>query len=371
MGQLHISPSGAAYLDNLPAFDILSGRAAERNLQLKESNSGLAESIAYLALENLPSAVLIIDQKGRFEYANAECKKLFGQAALAGRPARELLTEEDTDTQSANTKIAKLKKADGQVLPVEISQNIIYLAGKAKTVSTLRVISQQQHYSQLHHDFIAQVVHELRTPLASISGVLCMLEEGILAKLTGKGRTLVSQLKMTCKRMSKLIDDLLDLEKLQAGKFSLELKPVYLPALLSRVVEGIMPIAESRRVSFESGQLSCFADEDRLIQVLINLLANAIKNSPDGSSIKILAEETANGVQISVIDHGRGIPQDKLEKVFELFEQVDLLDAKLRGGSGLGLAVCKAIVNEHGGEIGVESQLGQGSRFWFSIPLQR
>lgn len=367
MGQLQISASGAASIDNFPVFDFLSRKESSR-LVPQQSNQAEAASVAYLALENLPAAVLIIDRKGKVEYANRECQRLLG-GCPAGRAYAEVLTEQDLNMRDPESRLGLLKRLDAQSLPVEISESSIEISGRSKKVVTLRRLSQREHYSELHHDFIAQIVHELRTPLASISGVLCMLEEGILAKLTGKGRTLVSQLKLTCKRMSKLIDDLLDLEKLQAGKFRLERKAVYLPALFSKVIEGMLPIADRRKISFEAGELCCNADEDRLIQVLINLLANAIKNSPDGSEIKIIAEKTASGsVLISVKDQGRGIPADKLEAVFELFEQVDMLDSKLRGGSGLGLAVCKAIVKEHGGEIGVESKLGAGSRFWFSIP---
>jgi signal transduction histidine kinase len=143
--------------------------------------------------------------------------------------------------------------------------------------------------------------------------------------------------------------------------------------LVERHLEIVAPLAEKKNIRLTSDVCDAFmfGDQDLLIQVLVNLLANAIKFSPENEKIEVIAQEHENAIEFKVIDHGRGIPAEYKDKVFDRFQQVELNDARLKGGTGLGLAICKAIVESHHGQIGVESELGMGSTFWFTIPLEQ
>ena len=214
------------------------------------------------------------------------------------------------------------------------------------------------------------LTHDLKTPLTSIHGILALLEEGFLGRLSEQGVEMTKRVRITCKRLLRLINDMLDLEKINAGKFSLECKDVDAAFVVGQSVETIQNLAAERKISIKTNStpVTCWGDDDRLIQVLVNLLSNAIKYSPENAVIEVLSEEQSDAVKFSVFDHGRGIPADKVGRVFERFEQVEVADAKKKGGTGLGLAICQAIVTEHGGNIGANSQLGEGSCFWFTIP---
>lgn len=239
-------------------------------------------------------------------------------------------------------------------------------------LTSYRKGSLQDEESIDHHEFVARLVHELRTPLACISGVVSLLEDGLLGELNGNGNKVVAQTKQVCKRMSRLIDDMLDIEKIRAGKFSLACKSISLEGLLNTVVESLRPIAGKREIIVEANDLQFWADEERISQVLFNLLSNAIKNTNDGSTIKLRAQKVGgNMVKIKVIDKGCGIPADKINKIFDAFEQVQCAATKSKGGTGLGLAIAKSIITEHGGKIGANSRLGKGSTFWFTLPAEK
>ena len=327
---------------------------------------------AFATLDCLPTGVLLLDDFGNIEFANLTIASLLqtAQSDLQGRALNTTIFDfrNNNDDVEVVAKFATARKRDGSSFTVEVTEGVLELDGRCKKLLSVRKVSAQEEFSRKHRDFIAQLVHELKTPLASLTGVMSMLEEGILGQLNLQGSKTTARIKQTCKRMAKLLDEMLDLERLQAGKFTLECKSVSLHSVLKSVVESARPLAENRRITFAVPRgLSCIADEDRLIQVALNLLSNAIKNSPDCSSITVRAEQLGSGVRISVEDQGRGIPEAKISRIFEVFEQVDIRDSK-NGGTGLGLAICKAIVQEHGGQIGVCSQLGKGCRFWFTLP---
>jgi signal transduction histidine kinase len=163
----------------------------------------------------------------------------------------------------------------------------------------------------------------------------------------------------------------LDIEKLEAGKLEMTFANVDADSILDRSVESVRSFGDQYGIKFEVEKCNAtvFADGDRLVQVLVNLLSNAVKYSPKDGTVTVSTTVDGDFLRFAITDQGRGIPLDFIGKVFERFEQVETADAIKRGGTGLGLAICKAIVEQHKGVIGVESELGQGSSFWFRIPL--
>jgi PAS domain S-box-containing protein len=360
--------------------DISERKYAEQ--LLKNSENRLRRT-----LERLPVGVLIVDRQGTIEFTNAEAARMLFRSVreLAGQPIKGSFTawqrrntdEADLapDAQEPLLKrsMALAVRKDGTQFPVDVSESTFVLAEEQKTIVVFLDKTAEQELERVKREFMAMVTHEIRTPISSVYGILALLEAGALGEMTEKGRSLASSVRVTCKRVIGLISDLLDLEKIQAGKFTLDRKQVSVRYVMETSYDNIASLAEARNITIDLPQteLCCFADEDRLVQVIVNLISNAIKYSADGSSIKLTIEEaTDNYLKFSVIDRGRGIPEDKLKKVFSQFEQVELDDAKKKGGTGLGLAICQAIVAEHGGEIGVESKLGQGSCFWFTMPTR-
>lgn len=355
--------------------DITERKKAEE--LVKESEARLR-----LTLEGLPAGVFIAESGGKIEFANSEAAKLYSCSIddLIGKSVSSAVKDRKSfeRADSAGTRnggdsarvLASAVRLDGTVFPVEISENKIDLSGESKTISVFLDKTAQEELERMKSEFIAMLTHDLKTPLTSIHGILALLEEGVLGRLSDHGIEMTKRVRITCKRLLRLINDMLDLEKINAGKFSLECKDVNANLVVEQSVETVQNLAAERKISIRTNTVpvTCWGDDDRLIQVLVNLLSNAIKYSPENAEIEVLTEEQADAVKFSVLDHGRGIPADKVERVFERFEQVEVADAKKKGGTGLGLAICQAIVHEHGGNIGANSQLGEGSCFWFSIP---
>jgi signal transduction histidine kinase len=217
------------------------------------------------------------------------------------------------------------------------------------------------------------VSHELRTPLTSVRSSLGLLALGTAGKLSEQAQKLVAIAERNTVRLVELINDILDLERLDSGRVQLSLTPVPLQPLLTRAVETVTPLAREKGVPLEETargpDITVMADEERVVQVLVNLLANAVKFSPHQGRVSILAEPDAEWATISVSDEGPGVPAEWRERIFEPFQQVEGSDSRAKGGSGLGLAVCRAIVERHEGRIGVEPRDPSGSRFWFTLRL--
>lgn len=217
---------------------------------------------------------------------------------------------------------------------------------------------------------IGIVSHELKTPLSSMQVNLALMENGASGELPEKAKAKVLVLENNVNRLIRLINDLLDIEKMESGRFELSREDHEIAKLLQNSMDLVREFAAKKNVDIVVPETKLFvnADLDRAVQVLVNLLSNAVKYSAENSQVIIELKEQESFIEISVIDRGRGIPASHLEKVFDRFQQVEKADEKEKGGTGLGLAICKAIVEEHGGQIGVESRLSEGSRFWFRLP---
>jgi signal transduction histidine kinase len=213
----------------------------------------------------------------------------------------------------------------------------------------------------------------LRTPLTSIRGALGLIEGGIVKQGSQKCSDLIRIGRESSDRLIRLINDILDLKKIETGQFDLQLEPIAADRLLQEAVNSLKGMADERGVtlSLESGppHVTITVDKDRCTQVLANLISNALKFSKNGSEVRVNGIVDAQQIRFSIVDNGPGIPDSELPKLFQKFRQLDSSDTRKSEGTGLGLAVSKALVEQHGGNIGVQSKVGFGSTFWFELPL--
>jgi signal transduction histidine kinase len=223
-------------------------------------------------------------------------------------------------------------------------------------------------------DFVSNVSHELRTPLTAVKGSVDNMLDGITGTLNEKQIRYLTRIKSNTDRLSRLINDLLDLSRIEAGK--IDIKPTVLsPENLARdVVEILRSMVVDKLIDLEvichEHDVTAWADRDKVTQVLMNLVGNAVKFAPSHGNVTIAIERDGDSwVQVSVADTGPGIPRPELERIFDKFYQVSQVDKRKSRGTGLGLAISKALVQMHGGKIWVESELGKGSTFSFTLPV--
>lgn len=236
-----------------------------------------------------------------------------------------------------------------------------------------RVQADLRRSERVKDEFVSVVGHELRTPLTSIRGSLGLLAGGLVGELPQEAANMVALAMDNTDRLVRLVNDILDIERMDSGHLPLQRAPVQVSELVRQSEQALRGAAQDAgvRLRAEVQELSVCADGDRVVQALVNLLGNAIKFSPRDSVVTVaVTVGRGDGCAVfSVADSGRGIPADQLETVFERFNQVDVSDARERGGSGLGLAIARGIVESHGGRLWAESIPGQGSTFRFTLPL--
>ena len=220
----------------------------------------------------------------------------------------------------------------------------------------------------LKKQIMAMVSHDLRAPLSSLQITLDMLQRNMLGQLPDAAHDKVVASEQSVARLIRMINDLLDVEKLEAGMMEIELRDLPLQVIVERSVDAMDELAKSKglRITHPDTEFEVRGDGDRLIQVLVNFLSNAVKFAPEGSEIKIDCKKIDDMVEVRVSDRGPGIPEDYRTQIFERYRQVK--GEKSKSGTGLGLAICKLVVEMHGGKIGVDPAEGGGSSFFFTIP---
>jgi signal transduction histidine kinase len=223
------------------------------------------------------------------------------------------------------------------------------------------------------HEFYSMVSHELRTPLTSVHASLRIMEGGLVGPLSDKVKKLVRIARAESDRLIRLINDILDIRKLEAGMLELKPRELEVVKLVELCLAEMKGMADNAGITLVSDikWLGVFnADQDRTMQMLDNLLSNAIKFSPSGAEVRVTVEKVEDNVRLTVSDNGPGIAAEQQGKLFHKFQQVDSSDSRPQGGTGLGLAITKAIAEQHGGTVGIESELGKGSKFWIELPMK-
>ena len=373
-----------------------------RNLQLKlqQQNSQLQQEIArktaaeakfakaFRACPN-PIAIATVAQ-GQFVEVNHSFLQMSGYLAsevvdhtleqIYSQSALEIYYKSLEKSQSqgfVHNQELEFRTKSGQTKIVLLSMELIELEGVQCTLQIMNDITERK---RLENEFISLVSHELRTPMTSTIGALDLLNSGQLGTLSDRGQQILNVAIRNTERLIRLVNDILDLERMKSGKISIQRVEYDLKSLLIQAIQVMQPMAEKAQVELklESSNVNLNLDPDRILQTLTNLLSNAIKFSKPGSTVMLKTTvtnslqhkvTTTNYCQIQVQDSGRGIPADKLESIFERFQQVDASDSRTKGGTGLGLAICRHIVEGHDGHIWVESTLEKGSIFYVNLPL--
>jgi signal transduction histidine kinase len=263
---------------------------------------------------------------------------------------------------------------DGREFPVELVITKTALSDRELFTLSARDISALKRAEKQVSEFYSVVSHELRTPLTAIRGALGLMEGGMVGDLPEETKEFVSIARVEADRMTRLVNDILDLRKIAAGRLELKLTQCDLAELAKESINAVQSLLSEAQVKVETNlQADCvtYCDRDRIIQIIENLLSNAIKFSPHESTIRVTVKVTEpNYYRIAVQDQGPGIAEDKQEKLFQMFLKLDSSDVRKKGGSGLGLAISKALVEQHGGQIGVISAEGAGAKFWFDLPIK-
>lgn len=225
--------------------------------------------------------------------------------------------------------------------------------------------------NRVKQEFVAMISHDLRSPLTAVQCTLELIADGAYGELKETGYKRVKTAERETDRLIVLINNLLDIEKLEANQMVLELVPTELAPLVESATESMKPLCEAKDVTIKTdlGNAQVMADENRLMQVLVNLLSNAIKFSNQDSSVEVSIKHLKTEAEVRVKDYGRGIPASQKELIFERWKQTSKEDGHAGKGSGLGLAISKSIVEAHGGTIGFHSTAGEGTTFWLRLPL--
>jgi PAS domain S-box-containing protein len=338
-------------------------------------------------LDAVGEGIYGVDTRGRITFVNPAAAQLLGYAPgeLLGRDAHATFHAVDPDPSGCGCHLDAAMsggelvrrsdetylRRDGTPFPTEITaapqQDADAVTG---AVVVFGDISERRAVERMKEEFVSVVSHELRTPLTSIRGSLGLLAGGAVGTLPPTAERMVRIALDNSDRLTRLINDILDMERIESGAIPMDFAVCDSAELVTTTVTALRPVAEAAGVELVAGAAAgrVHADADRIVQALTNLVGNAVKFSSRGDQVTVAAEVEKAHVTFRVEDQGRGIPADKLESVFGRFQQVDSSDAREKGGTGLGLAITKTIVERHGGRIWVESELGRGSVFRFTLP---
>jgi PAS domain S-box-containing protein len=348
-----------------------------------------AEEMFRLAVEACPSGMIMVDDTGKIVMINTEIERLFGYTSgeLIGQadeilvPERlrpqhvhyrsEFATSPEARRKGTNRGLFGLRK-DGTEFPVEVGLNPIRVGSGLLVLSVIVDISERKRMDRLKDEFVSTVSHELRTPMTSIAGSLGLLVGGAAGVLPEPATRLLDIAHSNCQRMVRLINDILDIQKLESGRVVFNLTRIEVRSLVEQTVEAMRGFAEGfdvrLRLDGSSVSAEVSADTDRLAQVVTNLLSNAIKFSPSGQEVVIAVVQRGDSVIISVRDHGQGIPDEFKQRIFEKFAQADGTDTRMKGGTGLGLSIVKQIVLRLGGQVTYGDGPDCGTIFSVELP---
>jgi len=365
--------------------------AYQRQLvELQEARRQIEASGRKLALfaERAPIAVLELDAQGTIQEVNHAAELLFGYAAdeLAGQSVKRIVLpkyQPDFDREwgqviASRQPMAGVKvrnpRRDGITVVCEWTVTPL-VNPEGQIISVIaqgRDITAQLEAERMKKEFTSTLSHELRTPLTSIIGSLQLINAGVLGDVPKDVAELTEVAERNGQRLLDLINDILDIEKIESGKLTLVPEIIHVPELVQESIILNKAFGERFKVRFEPrGELpsrDVQADRKRLLQVMTNLLSNAAKFSPEGEAVEVTTEDRDSMVRTAVHDRGPGIPENFRTRIFGRFTQADATTARQKGGTGLGLAICKRLVEMMQGRIGFDDRPGGGTSFWFELP---
>ncbi|MFT4294930.1 MAG: ATP-binding protein [Micropruina sp.] len=372
-------------MDNEQLRRSLEVRVLERTEELLEITTQRE-----LLLASVADGIYGVDQDGRVTMVNRATTKLLGRAEheLVGANAHDLFHAPQSDgtpfpiegcyiteaTKSGLTASGEddiYVRGDGSTIVVEATASPIKRDSRISgAVVVFRDVSQRREMDRMKQEFISFISHELRTPLTSIRGALGLISGGAFGALPPKAAQMIDIATSGSVRLGRLVNDILEIERLDSGMLPLNIRTHDVAVACQEAIVATSGMAQAAGIALRLGSASgrVQADRDRLVQVLINLVGNAVRFSDPGDSVQLSATRRGELIEFAVSDTGRGIPADKLETIFGRFSQVDSSDTREKGGTGLGLAICQGLIDRMDGRIWVESTLGKGSTFRFELP---
>jgi len=359
----------------------LAARSDLENFQLKQQQTTVdAKAQQQVLFNSMLEGLLLLDRNRRIYLANRAFKNLFGikgelrgktiMEALRVHELAELVDRVEGDSQVFDYEL-KLPELSERWLQVNAAAIFNSAGEREGTILVFHDLTRLKQLERTREEFVANVSHELRTPLSLIKGYVETLLEGARNQPEVLERFL-KIIERNAQRLDLLIQDLLTISALESGRMKLDLQPVPLHSLVEKIFTDLKPRATAKNTNLinEVPDLAAHGDPNRLDQILANLIDNAIKYGKPQGRIIVGAKPVDGRVEIFVQDDGPGIPPDSLERVFERFYRVDKARSREQGGTGLGLAIVKHIVQAHGGTVRVESELGKGATFYFTLPLE-
>jgi len=345
-----------------------------------------SEERFHVLFENATDSIVTMDTIGTIHSFNRASEEMFQYTLydIWGKSIHQLIHDKEFSELSplvhsqlykkfiGETKEIEFIRKNGELFPAEVSISQMTVDGAPWLIWIIRDITERKKLERMKNEFVSTVSHELRTPLTSIKGSLGLVLAGTCGDVSSEAKNLLEIAQRNSDRLVGLINDILDLEKIASGSLAFKMEKCDLVDLIAIAIESNKPFADQYGITLEVDQpyesLPIKVDGNRLIQVITNLISNAVKFSPTGDKVIVKVEKNHEMVRVSIIDHGPGIPKNFHSRIFEKFAQADASDKRKRGGTGLGLSISKMIIEKFGGQIGFRSEENKGSTFYFELP---
>jgi len=362
-------------------------RDVEQKVDERTSELRLAEARTRAILDTAADGIVTMDEHGNVQSFNPAAERIFGYRAaeVVGQHVAMLIPAPD-DAPEAGYLTIHLdsddergagigrevvgRRKDGSTFPLDLA--VSESQGGVFT-SIVRDITERQAIDRMKTEFISTVSHELRTPLTSIRGSLGLIRGGIAGELGPKAQSLIDIAEKNSDRLVRLVNDILDIEKIESGNMEFRFEAQDVLDIVQEACRANESFAQQHGVDIEIGETvvdaQCQVDRDRIVQVLTNLISNAAKFSPPGESVRLSMHRHDDQLRVEVSDRGPGIPVEFRSRIFGKFAQADSADTRQKEGTGLGLSISKAIVEKHGGEAGFHTVEGEGTTFYFTLPI--
>lgn len=359
----------------------------QTNLQQMLATIANEEKKQRAILESVPDGIITINEENIIQSFNPGAENIFQYTAneAIGNNIKILLPEELALDHFQHLESLKVmphtisitefigKKKDGSQFPVELTLNPKIIEEKIQFTGIVRDITERQKVDRLKSEFVSTVSHELRTPLTAIKGSLDIITKGLNLNLPEQATTMLDVANRNVERLLTLINDILDVSKLESGEINFVLEKIEIKPFIKNITEMNQEYAKKYNTTFKcingDNNVSVNADRDRLEQVMSNLLSNAAKYSPENVPVEIFTTVNDDIIRVNVKDYGPGIPEDFQDTLFEKFTQSDSGDTRQVGGTGLGLNISKMIIEKLGGRLGFETTAGKETTFYFELPV--